>query len=115
MPGTAEERLLAVRGPNEEEPKVVGRARRPHANQVSMQLMGSERWVPLVLVEVAQRLDEAALVLAAELGERLEELGGESEGPVGASYPWPRADRLTGGAFPARRAYRPRTRSSSLS
>ena len=103
-------RPSARRRAQEDDAQLVGGTRRPEAREIPAQFMHAQRWVALVLIEEAQGLEKAALVLFSESGERLEELGGEIEGPVGFRY----GRDFRGRRFAARRGNRPPSRSSSL-
>lgn len=110
MTRAANKHLPALRRAHEEEAQLVRGARRPHADEIPAQFVDAQRRVTLVLIEEAQGLEKAPLVLFAESGERLEELRGEIEGPVWFRY---RRD-LRGRRLPPRWGNRPPRRSSSL-
>jgi hypothetical protein len=76
----AHDDLLASRATQEEEPELIGSARRPEAGQTSGELMHAKRRVAFIRIEQLERLGEPLSVRLAEGGERLQELRGEPEG-----------------------------------
>jgi hypothetical protein len=80
VPRTANDDLLTGRAAQEEEPELIGCARRPEAGQIPGELMDAERRVAFIRIEELEGLGEPLSVRLAEGSERVEELRGEPEG-----------------------------------
>lgn len=86
MARAAKEKLSTPLEASERDAKLVGSACGPEASQVSRQLVYPERWMLLVLIEEAQRFQEALLVGRGEADERLKELERDLEDSMALRY-----------------------------
>ena len=85
------ERLATTLGPHEQQPQLLGRARRPDPRQIAAQLVDAKRRMAVVLVQEPQGLHQPPLILLSEVRECLEELARKVERCVGPGYRRPRA------------------------
>jgi hypothetical protein len=70
----AKEQLAASFQPHERDPKMLGGARGPDPVHVAAQLVNAQRGMPLVLIEIAHRIEEALLVSGGGPDQGLDEV-----------------------------------------